>query len=135
MLHALRGAKRPNKPCPAEQHSNRKITTVRDNIITNPNKNYTVLDNDNNFQLEMSDFPGEQDSEILVRERARGIKLDGPYKKKKCTITNETDHTITISSKKRQPTIYSKRYAAMPNESQASKANKSRVNCNTTNHQ
>ena len=89
-------------------------------FTTNPNKNYTVLDNDNNFQLEMSGFPGEQDSEILVRKRARGTKLDGLYKKKRGTISNETDHTITISNKKRQPTTYSKRDVAMPNEPQAS---------------
>ena len=111
MLYALRGAKRPNKPCPAELNNNRKFTTVKD-ITTKPNKNYTVLDNDNNFQLEMSDFPGEQDSEILIRERARGTKLDGLYKKKRGTITNGSDHTITLSNKKRQPTTYSKRDVA-----------------------
>ena len=64
----------------------------------------------------MSDFPGEQDSGILVRERARGTKLDGLYQKKRGIITNETDHTITISNEKRQSTTYSKRDVAMPNE-------------------
>ena len=120
LLYALRGAKRPNKPCPAELHNNRQFTTVKDIITTKPNKNYTVLDNDNYFQLEMSDFPGEQDSEILVRERARRTKLDDLYKKEKGTIPNETDHTITISNKKRHPATYSKRDVAMPNEPQAS---------------
>ena len=67
----------------------------------------------------MSDFPGAQEFEILVRERARGTTLDGVYKKKKGTITNETAHTITISNKKRQPTTYSKRDVALPNEMQA----------------
>ena len=52
MLYALRGAKKLNKPCPAELHYNRKFTTVKDIITTKPNKNYNVLDNDNNFQLE-----------------------------------------------------------------------------------
>ena len=93
MLYALRGTRRPNKFCLAELHNSRKITTVKDIITTKPNKNYTVLDNDNNFQLEMLDFPGEQDSEILERERVRGTKLDRLYKKKKDTITNETAHT------------------------------------------
>ena len=114
MLYALRGAKRQNKPCAAELHNNRKYTTVKDIITTKPRNNYNVSDNDNNFQLEMSDFPGEQDSEILVRERARGTKLDGLYKKKKGVITKETDHTITVSGKKRRPTIYSKRDVARP---------------------
>ena len=93
---------------------------MKDFVTTRPNKNYTVLDNDNNFQLELSDFPVEQGSEILVRERARGTKLDGLYKKERGTIRNETDHTITITNKKRQPTTYSKRDVAMPNEPQAS---------------
>ena len=37
----------------------------------------------------MSDFPHDQDSEILVRERARGTKVDGLYKKKKTKITTQ----------------------------------------------
>ena len=109
MLYALRGAKRQNKLCAAELLNNRKFTTVKDIFTTKPKNNYNVSENDNNFQLELSDFPGEQDSDILVRERARGTKLDGLYKKKKGVITKETDHTITVSGKKRRPTIYSKR--------------------------
>ena len=37
-LHALRGAKRPNKPCPVELHNNKKFTTVKDIITTNQTK-------------------------------------------------------------------------------------------------
>ena len=120
MLHALRGAKKPDRSCPAELQNKRKYTTIEDIITTKPNKNYNVLDNDNTFQLEMSDFPGEQDSEILVRERARGTKLDGLHKKKKGVIIGETDHTITISDKKRQPTTHSKRDVAITKEPQPS---------------
>ena len=68
----------------------------------------------------MSDFRGEQDSGTLVRERARGTKLDGLYKKKKGVIIGETDHTITISNKKHQPTTHSKRDVAITKESQPS---------------
>ena len=68
----------------------------------------------------MSDFPGEQDSEILVRERAIGTKLDGLNKKKNGVIIGETDHTITISNKKCQPTTHSKRDVAITKESQPS---------------
>ena len=82
-LYALRGAKKPDKSCPAELQNKRKYTTIKDIITTKPTKNYNVLDNDNTFQLEMSDFPGEQDSEIFVRERARGTNLDGLYKKRR----------------------------------------------------
>ena len=49
MLYALRGAKGPNKPCPAELHNNRKFNNVKDIITTEPNKNYTVLDNGRKF--------------------------------------------------------------------------------------
>ena len=108
-LYALRGAKKPDNSCPAELQNKQIYTTVKDIITTKPNKNYNVLDNDNTFQLEMSDFPGEQDSEILVRERARGTRLDGLYKKKNGVIIGETDHTITINNEKRQPTMHSKR--------------------------
>ena len=120
MLYALRGAKKPDNSCPAELQSKRKYTTIKDIITTKPTKNYNVLDNDNTFQLEMSDFPGEQDSEIFVRERARGTTLDGLYKKKKGVIIGETDHTITISNKKRQPTTLSKRDVAITKEPQPS---------------
>ena len=95
-------------------HNNRKYTTVKDIITTKPIKNYTVLDNDNNFQLEISDFPGKQNYEILVRERAKGTKLDSLLKKKG-TITKETAQTVTISNKKRQRTTNSKRDVAIPN--------------------
>ena len=44
----------------------------------------------------MSDFPQVQDSEIMVRERARGSKLEEVYKRKKGRITGETQHTLTM---------------------------------------
>ena len=47
-------------------------------------------------------------------------KARWPIQQEKGTITNETCHTITISNKKRQPTTYSKRDVAMPNEPQSS---------------
>ena len=75
----------------------------------------------------MLDFPGEQDSEILERERVRGTKLDRLYKKKKDTITNETAHTKTISNKKRQPTTYSNRDVEIPNEIQATTSTKNQT--------
>ena len=44
----------------------------------------------------MSDFPRDQDSEILVRERAHGSKLESANKRKKGRITEETLHTVTM---------------------------------------
>ena len=95
---------------PAELHENRKFTTVKDIITTKPQPNYNVSDKDSNFELEMSDFPADQDSEILVRERARGSKLEATYKKKKGRIINETPHTLKIKERgKSLPTLLSKR--------------------------
>ena len=54
----------------------------------------------------MSGFPINQNSEILVRERARATK------RKKGKVINETEHTITLSSKKKTPTVFSKRDGA-----------------------
>ena len=98
---------------PAELHTNRKFTTVKDIITTKIQPNYNVSDKDSNFELEMSDFPADQDSEILVRERARGSKLEATYKKKKGRIINETPHTLKIKERgKSLPTLLSKREVA-----------------------
>ena len=81
LLYALRTAPKENKISPAELHTGRKFTTVKDIITTKPvQHNYNVSDNDSNFELTMSDFPADQDSEILVRERTRGSKLEAAYK-------------------------------------------------------
>ena len=112
-LYALRTAPKENKLSPAELHTNRKFTTVKDIITTKPQPNYNVSDKDSNFELEMSDFPADQDSEILVRERARGSKLEETYKKKKGRIINETPHTLKIKERgKSLPTLLSKREVA-----------------------
>ena len=81
MLYALRGARGPSKFCSAERHENRKFNTVKDDITTKLTEHYTVFDNDQIFQLEKSICPGEEDSKIVVGERARGTKLDSLYKK------------------------------------------------------
>ena len=63
-------APKSNNQSPAELQLGRKLTTIKDIITTKPTPHYhTVSDNDNNFELAMSDFPQDQDSEIMVRER------------------------------------------------------------------
>ena len=65
--------------------------------------------------MEISNFPSDQDSEILVRERARGTKLEDAYKRRKGTIIRETPHTIALKeSNKKNATVYSKREIARP---------------------
>ena len=62
------------------------------------------------IKLTETDFESGQDSAILVRERTRGSKLEGAYKKKKGTLLEETEHTVTfLSAGKGKATIMSKR--------------------------
>ena len=62
------------------------------------------------IKLTETDFESGQDSAILVRERTRGSKLEGAYKKKKGTLLEETEHTVTfLSAGKGEATIMSKR--------------------------
>ena len=139
-LYALRTAPKENKISPAELHTSRKFTTVKDIITTKPiQHNYNVSDNDNNFELTMSDIPADQDSEILVRERTRGSKLETAYKKKKGQIIAETPHTITMKERGRSlPTLFSKREVATSHKLATPQLNKQNINdqsANATNTQ
>ena len=97
ILYSIRNAQKSNNISPAELQLGRKLTTIKEIITTKPSTNYnSVSDNDKDLELEMSDFPQVQDSEIMVRERARGSKLEEVYKRKKGRITGETQHTLTM---------------------------------------
>ena len=112
ILYALRSAPKNNKTFPADSLLGRKLSTVKEIITTKPyTNNYNVSENDSIFDLERSDFPRVQDSEIRVRERAHGSKLESAYKWKMGRITDETSHTVTMqeSGKATQKKVYSKR--------------------------
>ena len=47
---------------------------------------------DKDPRIEPEDFSEEADSTILVRERVRGTKLEGAFKKVKSNIINETEN-------------------------------------------
>ena len=65
----------------------------------------------------MSDFPQDQDSEIMVRKRARGSKLEEVYKRKKGRITGETQHTLTMKENgKSTAQTFSNRKIAKPQQ-------------------
>ena len=97
ILYAIRNALKSDKKSPAELQLGRKLTTIKDIITTEPTTNHkSVSDNDKYFELEMSDFHQDQVSGIMVRERARGSKLEDMYKRKKGRVNNETQHTLTM---------------------------------------
>ena len=57
------------------------------------------LEQDPRIEIEPEDFSEEADSTILVRERVRGTKLEGAFKKVKGKIVGESSHTITVPHK------------------------------------
>ena len=59
----------------------------------------------------MSDFPADQDSEILVQERERGSKLENVYKRKKGRVVKRPTMTLQEANKLKK-TIFSKREIA-----------------------
>ena len=70
------------------------------------------LKKDPQFQIKPEDFSEEADSTILVRERVKGTKLEGNFKKIKGQIINQSENTITVLPKSGKQTIYSKRDVA-----------------------
>ena len=69
------------------------------------------------FIKALSYFPRDQDSETLVRERARGSKLENDYEIKKGNIIAEPQKTITLKERsKSQAKLYSKRNVALTKE-------------------
>ena len=62
------------------------------------------------MKLTETDFESGQDSAILVRERTQGTKLEGAYKKRKGTLLEQSNHTITfLPAGSNKATVISKR--------------------------
>ena len=78
ILYALRIGKKADGKSPFERLYGREPNTVKSNII---NKIKNVSENDPKVEFTQSDFEEEVDSAILVRERTKGSKLEGQYKK------------------------------------------------------
>ena len=83
---------------------------------------------DSSVEFQQSDFQDEMDSTILVRERAKGSKLESNFAKKTGKIVNETDHTVSILPESSQPMkTFSKRDIASASGTQKEKVIKKRV--------
>ena len=131
ILYAKRNAPKSNNQSPAELQLGRKLTTIKDIITTKPTTIYkTVSDNDKNFDLEMSEFPQDQDAELMVRERARGSKLEDIHKCKKRRVVNETQHTLTMKEVGKSTQTFSKRETTKPQPPVVSQSSQSK-NANT----
>ena len=92
---------------------------MKSNLVS---KLLDISEQDPDLQFENSDFQYEVDSTVLVRERARGTKLQGAFDKMSGRKIKESAHTITLlpegSSK---PKMYAKRDVAVATKEQKEK--------------
>ena len=107
ILFALRSETGLDGKSAFERQSGRKPNTEKSRMIEK-----CILDQDPPIEIEQEDFSEEADSTILVRERVRGTKLEGAFKKVKGQIVGESTHTITILPKTGRQIVYSKRDVA-----------------------
>ena len=107
MLFALRSEKGVDGKSAFEKHMGRKPNTLKSAMIGK-----CILDKDPKKEIEPEDFSEETDSTILVRERVRGTKLKGAFKKVKGNIINETESTLKTLPKTGKTITVSKRDVA-----------------------
>ena len=74
-----------------EKQMGRKPDTLKSAMIRK-----CILGKDPQLQIEPGDCSEEADSTIVVRERVRGTKLEGSFKKMKRKVVNESEHTTTV---------------------------------------
>ena len=122
ILFALRSEKRYDGKSAFEKQNGRKPNTLKSRMIEK-----CILEKDPKINLEPEDFSDEADSTILIRERVRGTKLEGSFKRVKGKIVGQSGHTITVLPEgQKGDTVYSKRDVAItknwPSTSKMSKA-------------
>ena len=72
-----------------------------------------VSENDPKLVLEEDDFNPDVDYTVLIRERTRGSKLEGTFKKKTAQPIGESVHTVTILPSRGSPVVLSQRDIAI----------------------
>ena len=104
ILFALRTEKGADGKSSFEKQTGRKPNTLKSAMIDK-----CILEKDPLIEIEPDDFSDEADSTILVRERMRGTKLEGAFKKIKGKVTGQSEHTISILPKSGKTITLSKR--------------------------
>ena len=94
ILFALRSEKGVDRKSAFEGHMGRKPNTLKSALIGK-----CILDKDPRIEIKPEDLSEEADFNILVRERVRGTKLEGPLRKVKGNIVNESENTLKILPK------------------------------------
>ena len=107
ILYALRTGQKADGKSSFEKLYGRQPNTVKSNVVE---RIKNVSETEPKVTFSPSDFEEEIDSTILVRERTKGSKLEGQYKRKAGKVIKETEHTITFLPKKsNKEVILSKR--------------------------
>ena len=107
ILYALRVNKKKDGTSPFEKQMGRQPNTVKSNLVS---KLLAISEQDPNLEFEQSDFQDDLDSTVLVRERARGSKLQGTFDKRAGRKIKETsgrpktyaNRDIAIASKEQK---------------------------------
>ena len=115
ILFALRTEKGVDNTSAYERQMGRKPNTLKSAMIRK-----CILEKDPQLQIEPDDFSEEADSTILVRERVKGTKLEGNFKKIKGQVIHQSENTLTVLPKGGKETIYSKRDVAKLGQSTSS---------------
>ena len=112
ILFALRTENGVDNTSAYERQRGRKPNTLKSAMIRK-----CFLEKDPQLQIEPEDFSEEAVSTILVRERVKGTKLEGNFKKIKGQVINQSEHRITVLPKVGKKTTYSKRDVAKMGQS------------------
>ena len=116
ILYALRVNKKKDGTSPFERQIGRQPNTVKSNLVS---KLLAISEQDPNLEYEQSDFQDDLGATMLVRERARGSKLQGTFDKSAGQKIKETAHTVTmLPESSGRPKIYSKRDIAIASKEQ-----------------
>ena len=107
ILFALRSEKRVDGKSAFEKLMSGKPNTLKSAMIGK-----YVLDKDRGIEIESEDFSEEADSTILERERVRGTKLEGAFRKVKGNIVNESENKLKFLLKTGKSFTLSKRDVA-----------------------
>ena len=94
ILFALRSEKGSDGKSAFVKQNGREPNTPKSRMIEN-----CILEKDPKINQEPEDFSDEADSTILIRERVRGTKLEGSFKRVKGKIVGQSGHTIRVLPK------------------------------------
>ena len=118
-MYALRISKKKDGSSPFEKQWGREPNTVKSNLVS---KLLDLSEQDPDLPFDNSDFQDEVDSTVLVRERARGTKLQGAFDKKSGSKIKESAHTIILLPEgSKKPKTYAKRDLAVATKEQIEK--------------